>query len=146
MKFILSVAKYGEIEIEADNIKQAEGIAQSTTFQDHEFNWENAYGMLDIVPSTDTKGVQNMKNKVYIIQSIEEMDSDIEGVYTNRRTAEKALVDLASSRFEMYEISCENDVIKCYYHMSEGYLCGITAEDSRCDYTITERELNTEEV
>lgn len=57
MKFILSVAKYGEIEIEANSIEQAEEIAQNTTFQDHEFNWENAYGMLDIVPSTDTKGV-----------------------------------------------------------------------------------------
>ena len=87
-----------------------------------------------------------MENKVYIIQSIEEMDRDIEGVYTNKRTAEKALVNLVSSRFEMYGISHETDVIKCYYHMSEGYLCSITAEDSYCDYTITERELNTEEV
>lgn len=53
MKFILSVAKYGEIEIEADSIEQAEEIAQNTTFQNHEFNWENTYGMLDIIPSED---------------------------------------------------------------------------------------------
>lgn len=87
-----------------------------------------------------------MENKVYIIQSVEGTDFDIEGVYTNRKTAEKALVDLVSSRFKMYGISYETAVIECSYHYLSGYLCGVMAEDSCCEYYIIERELNTEEV